>query len=765
MIMRIRSSVLLGLLCLTIPIVAQWQKTPNPQMWFDVKSIALQDSRLLVGITDYESSDRGGVFLTTDNGDTWSRLLGSTSIEVVLPVEDHMFAGTTFGGLMISHDAGVTWNRAPIDGEGHTILALTQKSGVVFSSVINGSVPAPSIIRTTDFGATWTASETGLEGIQIYSLATVGDILLAGARGLGGDPSTGGIYRSADNGLTWTNTMRDGITVHSFTSNAHTIFAGTTRGVYRSTDAGLTWTASNSGLTSLRTNSIAALGTIILAGTQSGGVFRSSDNGDTWSPYGAGLSDPAVRSVAIAPGKMFAGIYDGLWRQIDAVLPIPAPSNLTASVSSGTVHLQWNRVGDARVTEYRVYGGTSPTPATMVGAIPQSTSDPVTYSISGILPGSTVYYRLTASDGSLLESAYSNEVEVSIPAAATFGVLRGTVIAGDVPKANVKLKLFDTLLTPLGWTATDSSGIYTFDSLATGEYYLYLVEPFKYITKENPRRVSVMVPETTTADFMLAKVGSDSTHHWKGYWRHQFLSWVRLWVISNEFVQELLRYVFDFVRAHWDKFPMLRSFDSFDDWLAMFATEDFSSVRQLAEVELGTLVLNFASGGIPQDGIATADNRTFGDVALYCSKLINDDVVTNDELARTLAASCNEGREIPEGLVPAAENVTGVPAVQQVPESFGLLSNYPNPFNPATVISYQLPANQGEALFVGLRVYDALGREVAVVVDGVRAPGMHTATFDATRLPSGVYTARLMVLSLDGTKLLFQQSRKMMLVK
>ena len=74
-----------------------------------------------------------------------------------------------------------------------------------------------------------------------------------------------------------------------------------------------------------------------------------------------------------------------------------------------------------------------------------------------------------------------------------------------------------------------------------------------------------------------------------------------------------------------------------------------------------------------------------------------------------------------------------------VPDAYTLAPNYPNPFNPATAITYAVPT----AGRVRLAVYDLLGREVAVLVDGLRQPGTHTATFDAGDLASGTYLYRL----------------------
>ncbi len=88
------------------------------------------------------------------------------------------------------------------------------------------------------------------------------------------------------------------------------------------------------------------------------------------------------------------------------------------------------------------------------------------------------------------------------------------------------------------------------------------------------------------------------------------------------------------------------------------------------------------------------------------------------------------------------------------PKEFALAQNYPNPFNPSTRIRYQLPVNS----YVTLKVYDAIGREVATLVNEVKEAGNYSATFDASKLSSGIYFARLQ----SGEKV---QLKKMMLIK
>jgi len=83
--------------------------------------------------------------------------------------------------------------------------------------------------------------------------------------------------------------------------------------------------------------------------------------------------------------------------------------------------------------------------------------------------------------------------------------------------------------------------------------------------------------------------------------------------------------------------------------------------------------------------------------------------------------------------------VTGVATRAAAPGGFALYQSFPNPFNPATVIMYDVP-NEGP---VTLRVFDVLGREVRTLVEEVQPAGRHTVRFDGAGLASGMYFCRL----------------------
>ncbi len=93
--------------------------------------------------------------------------------------------------------------------------------------------------------------------------------------------------------------------------------------------------------------------------------------------------------------------------------------------------------------------------------------------------------------------------------------------------------------------------------------------------------------------------------------------------------------------------------------------------------------------------------------------------------------------------------------VNNTPDKFELKQNYPNPFNPSTSIEYSL----NKAAHVTLRVFDVLGRQVAVLADEYRQAGSYKVSYDAGRLSSGVY---YYTLTTDNG---FSETKKMILSK
>ncbi len=112
-------------------------------------------------------------------------------------------------------------------------------------------------------------------------------------------------------------------------------------------------------------------------------------------------------------------------------------------------------------------------------------------------------------------------------------------------------------------------------------------------------------------------------------------------------------------------------------------------------------------------------------------------------LYKRIRSVCNDMDEIGEASWQRFNLLTRVQTAVSgegiLPTTVHLLTNYPNPFNPATTIVYDL-AKKTE---ISLTVCDLLGRVLVVLSEGVQMPGRHEVSFDASHLASGIYLARL----------------------
>lgn len=98
--------------------------------------------------------------------------------------------------------------------------------------------------------------------------------------------------------------------------------------------------------------------------------------------------------------------------------------------------------------------------------------------------------------------------------------------------------------------------------------------------------------------------------------------------------------------------------------------------------------------------------------------------------------------------------ITGVSGNSSNPTSFMLYNNYPNPFNPTTIIKYSIP----EASFTSLIIYNELGKEVSTLINETKSAGTYEVEFNASNLSSGVYYYKLQAGS-------FTETKKMILAK
>ena len=135
----------------------------------------------------------------------------------------------------------------------------------------------------------------------------------------------------------------------------------------------------------------------------------------------------------------------------------------------------------------------------------------------------------------------------------------------------------------------------------------------------------------------------------------------------------------------------------------------------------------------------------------WATKILSMPIGTNKVMFT--AYSCFGNNMFIDDITAGPATGTGT-SLSLIPDEYKLSQNYPNPFNPTTKINFALP-KQG---FVSLKVYDMLGKEVALLVNEVKAAGNYAVDFNGMNLASGVYFFRL-----ESAE--FVDTKRMMLIK
>lgn len=179
-----------------------------------------------------------------------------------------------------------------------------------------------------------------------------------------------------------------------------------------------------------------------------------------------------------------------------------------------------------------------------------------------------------------------------------------------------------------------------------------------------------------------------------------------------------------------------------NDWENLFKT--INHFNQDGNLDLVTLY-SWDSSNWVADAMGEYDYDENGNL-----KLLVESVYEDDEWSVL-------GRAI-YGYIPT--NTTDVDVDDLAVTEYKLYDNYPNPFNPSTVIRYHLASEST----VSVKVYDITGSEVAELINQVQTAGTHNINFNASGMASGVYVYKVSAISIDGINS-FSDVKKMMLMK
>ncbi len=219
-----------------------------------------------------------------------------------------------FASLAFADSSQAQWvqTKGPYGGDVSSIAVIGTN---IFAGTGDGL--GGYLFLSTNNGGSWTRLNTpwGQSGVGALMASGPNLFALAGS----------GIYLSTDNGANWKMTTDSGLTAgglpvppSSFVVSGTTLFAAVggyffvdNAGVYRSTNNGATWTASGTGITNNHVHALITNGSNLFAGT-SKGIFLSTDNGAGWKLIDTGLSNTGIYALAVIGTSLFCW-NEGSW--------------------------------------------------------------------------------------------------------------------------------------------------------------------------------------------------------------------------------------------------------------------------------------------------------------------------------------------------------------------------------------------------------------------------------------------------------------------
>jgi hypothetical protein len=306
-------------------------------------------------------------------------------------------------------------------------------------------------------------------------------------------------------------------------------------------------------------------------------------------------------------------------------------------------------------------------------------------------------------------------------------------------------------------------GMFSFNDIPRDDVWIEIVIPECYLLAEdslqppdwnsNPR----LVCQTFQVDFFLVPEDPCYQPRTIGFWKHQAI----VAITGRGHAQidpDTLQGLFDEIFAQFDTaqyFPIedVSSVNgaplTAEDALATFGLPNKEMINK-AKKQLLALLLNVEINYVWLDYVCSEDSQTVEEAIAFIA-----DMITNNGsqlgTAKDVADYINNGWEVPADWIPdgyegvnyGGETYGGeaqpmMPAAA-IPQAGLLAHAYPNPFNPSTAISLQLPV----AGWISVDIYDISGRQVTTLVNGWREAGSHVITFDGSNLTSGVFLYRV----------------------
>lgn len=660
-----------------------------------------------------------GVYLSTNDGATWSNVsssLANYSVTALAAVPNgnggvNIFAGTYGGGIFSSANNGASWKQINSGLTSSKVSSIAVMGVNIFAGTIDG------IFLSTIYGQSWSPVDSGIGDADVLSLAVSGSSVFAGT-GYGY-----AVYCSNDTGKSWapidselaSAVYSSGLAAYSSGTNNTEVIVGdgaSGLGIFHYTNNGQGWIRMGTTLKGTWIHSLTAIpnkfgGVELFAGTGGDGVFRSTDDGVSWVKVGVGLTETTVLALAFYTDltgslNLFAGTH---------------ASGVYISTDEGT---KWTQTNE---------GFHSP--------------DVNTIALSGasLYAGTNTGVFLSADNGNLWTQIYTGGVH-SLTASPNGSGGTNLFVATD-------LGLFRSTDDGASWKGAITLTGFPFLSLCTyldqsGDTAIFVGCDGGGVYRSTDQGATWAKVNTGLTDGHIYVLGQSGTNLYAGTFFGPFVSTDMgdNWTAINTGLPGVGIYSFAAEGTHLFLGTLQGVFVSANNGSSWsHADTGLSDPRVYALAAFGTDLFAGTAAGVfvSTDNGAYWTSTNSGSMGAYAvhALAISD---------KNLFAGTYYGVGIWKR--PLSEMVTFVGnAGTHGPVTFSLGQNFPNPFNPSTIITYQLAKNE----YVVLRVFDMLGRKVATLVDGRQAAGDHSVTFNAGNLPSDVYLYRLVAGAFHAT--------------
>ena len=656
-----------------------WQETTVPKGDY-VVSIAFDSTGNIFAATQY-----GGVFRTTDNGDHWTQVnsgLPEYYATCLAGLPDSSILAGVYGGFYRSTDQGMNWNeRFRTDSMSTSMSMTTDASGYFFAAT-----GATGIFRSTNFGKTWSRTRAGLTD------STINFVRISAGRDVFAGSWTSGLFRSTDMGASWAATSLANIPVVAMVEDSpkHFIAGTCCSGVYASSDNGTSWNQSGLAGSRIRALAVTAKGRIV-AGTEDG-MYISTDHGASWSLIG--YSGVMFTCLEVGPsGRIVAGTYgDGVIRSTDDADTWSPPFNDLTLISAN--QLLCTKAGTIFAATSRSVFRSTDNGVRWVQCYQGLTT---TY-ISAIVEGDSGWIFAGTSDQGVFRSKDNGD---------TWGKFGPSGIS-------IRSLAFNRT----GALMAASGSVYIMSKDGSGWTQSHLP-----ISIETARVLAVDSAGTAYAGADTGGVFISTDNG--GNWHKSGLPDFPVPALTVTIRQSLLTGGYD-GRVN-------RSTDGGSTWAFSGTGMQAWRIYFLATHPKGTL---FAGTSGPGGGTL----YTSTDDGLHWSAL--GATVPNTGVQ---ALTFGKGEYLfigtaGAGILKSSQPFTSIRDLTgPVAAVFSLDQNYPNPFNPSTTIRFTLSHRAQTTL----TVFNLLGQQVSVLINGEVSAGSHAVTFDGSDLASGVYFYRI----------------------